>query len=203
MIRALTVHTFSTLIAFFGVALIAVPHALASSPEDVARSRTEAVASVLAQPDSPQRTEQLGRVIDQSLDFGQLAKLSLGRHWEERTDEEREEFLTLLRRLLQANYEDRLAGQRLDRDYTVTFEAGRTREDRAIVPATIRHKERSESVVYRLYRAEGQWRIYDLVIDDISLEEIYREGYVPIIEEDGWEELISLMQERIEELERL
>lgn len=175
--------------------------AVAATPNAVAESRTNAVARVLSEPASPQRTARLGAEIDQSIDFAHLASLSLGRHWAERTEEERVEFLTLLRRLLQANYEGRLAGNQLREDYTVTYEAARIRGERAVVPATIRHKERTEDVVYRLHRHEGQWKIYDLVIDDISLEETYREGYVPIIEEDGWDELISLMRERIEELE--
>ncbi len=194
-----------TLITIVTVALafvlVAAPQAMASTPEGVVQERTNAVADVLAQPESPSRTARLGAVIDESLDFAQLAKLSLGRHWEERTDEEREEFLTLLRRLLQANYEDRLSGHQVREDYTVSYEAARVRGDRAFVPATIRHQDRSEEVVYRLYRHEGEWRIYDLVVDDISLEETYREGYVPIIDEDGWDELIDLMRERVEELE--
>ena len=189
-----------TLVLLTGLLLISTT-AAASTPNAVAESRTEAVARILSEPAGPQRTARLGAEIDRSIDFAHLASLSLGRHWQERSEEEQVEFLSLLRRLLQANYEDRLSGQQLREDYTVTFEAGRERGDRAVVPATIRHKERTETVVYRLHRHDGQWKIYDLVIDDISLEETYREGYVPIIEEDGWDELISLMRERIEELE--
>lgn len=174
----------------------------AATPNDVVEQRTEAVAVVLAQPDSPERTERLAGTIDESLDFGFLAGLALGRHWQERSDEERQEFMELLRTLLQANYEDRLAGHELDDDYTIDFEEARTRGERAFVAARVVHEERTEDIVYRLYQDdEEQWRIYDLIVDDISLEETYRDGYVPIIEQHGWEELIRRMERRVEALE--
>ncbi len=175
--------------------------AAAASPDEVVKERTHAVATVLAMPDSPERTERLADTIDASLDFAFLASLALGRHWEERSDEERDEFMELLRTLLQNNYEDRITGREIDDDYTVDFQESRTRDDRAFVPAQIDYDERSESVVYRLYQSDEEWRIYDLIVDDISLEETYRDGYVPIIEDHGWEELIRRMQERVDQLE--
>jgi phospholipid transport system substrate-binding protein len=176
--------------------------ALASTPNEEVERQTQAVAEVLAQPESDNRTMLLATTVDEAIDFPYLASLALGEHWERRTEAEREEFLTLLRRLLLANYEDRLGGYQLDEDYTVEFEEGRQRGERAFVAAEITHKDRVEPVVYRLYRdADGDWQIYDLVVDDISLEETYREGYVPIIEDHGWEELIRRMQSRVDQLE--
>lgn len=175
--------------------------ALASTPEEVVKERTEAVAEALAEADSPERTVRLGEEIDQTLDFEYLAARAFGEHWEARTEEEREEFLDLLRRLLQANYSDRLGGHQLGEDYRIEYGEARVRGARAFVRAEVSHKDRKEAVVYRLHRDGDEWKIYDLVIDDISLEETYREGYLPIIEEDGWGELIDLMKERLEEME--
>ncbi len=176
--------------------------AVAAEPGEVVEDRTEAVATVLGQPESPERTAELSETIDASIDFEYLAGLALGEHWEERDEAEQEEFMVLLRRLLQANYEDRLGGYELDDDYQIIYEEQRVRDDRAFVPARIESDDRRESVVYRLYRNDqGQWVIYDVVVDDISLEETYRDGYVPIIEDKGWQELIRRMQSRVDALE--
>ena len=184
------------------IALLSSAAVWAASPNEVVEQRTEQVANVLSEPESPERTTRLAETIDESLDFAYLAGLALGEHWEERTDEERQEFMRLLRRLLLANYEDRLAGHQLDEDYTVDYEEARTRRDRAFVPAEVQTEKRTEPVVYRLYRHDEQgWTIYDVVIDDISLEETYREGYVPIIEEHGWQGLIDRMQRRVDQLD--
>lgn len=184
-----------------GVVLLWSGTAWAASPNEVVEERTEAVAEVLAQPDTPERTEALAEAIDDGLDFAFLAGLALGEHWEERTDEERDEFMELLRVLLQANYEDRLTGREIDDDYAVAYEEARTRDDRAFVEAEITYDDNVESVVYRLYRDDDGWRVYDLIVDDISLEETYRDGYVPIIEDHGWQELIDRMQERVDQLD--
>lgn len=175
--------------------------ALAATPEAVVQERTEAVAKVLAEPESPTRTARLAQEIDQTIDFNYLAARAFGEHWEVRTREEQEEFLTLLRRLLQQNYSDRFQGRQLGQDYRIAYEEARVRGRRAFVRAEITYRDRREAVIYRLHRDGNQWRIYDFVVDDISLEETYRDGYVPIIEEDGWEELIDLMKERLKEME--
>lgn len=176
--------------------------AWASSPGEVVEQRTEAVADVLAQPESAQRTEQLAETIDESLDFAYLAARALGEHWQQRSDEERREFMELLRRLLQHNYEDRLAGHVLDDDYTVEHSEPRVRDDRAFVESEFHYDDQEEVVMFRLHRDDGTWKVYDVVIDDITLEETYREGYVPIIENEGWEALIERMEQRLEKLER-
>ena len=182
--------------------LLTATVAWADSPDEEVERHTQAVANTLAQPETEHRSQLLAQNVDDAIDFPFLASLALGEHWERRSDAEREEFLTLLRRLLLANYEDRLAGYQLGEDYRVDFEESRQRGDRAFVAAEITHKDRVEPVVYRLHRdEEGDWRIYDVVVDDISLEETYREGYVPIIEDRGWDELIRRMQERVDQLE--
>lgn len=176
--------------------------AWADAPAEVVEERTAAIAKVLEKPDSEARNAELSRELNKTLDFAFLASQAFGEHWEARTPEERTEFLDLLQRMLQRSYEDRLSGRTLNEDYTITYGDERTRDSRAFVRGEVTREGKTYPVVYRLYRDGESWRIYDLVIDDISLEETYREGYVPIIEDSGWSELIRLMRERIEELEK-
>jgi phospholipid transport system substrate-binding protein len=51
-----------------------------------------------------------------------------------------------------------------------------------------------------LKKADG-WVIYDIVIDDISLVETYRDAYTEIIEKEGWDSLISRMEEKAAQLQ--
>lgn len=178
-------------------------NAFAAEPDQVVKQQTDKVVDILRKPASPARTKELVDAINTTIDFEELARRSLGEHWEARTAEEKAEFLGLLQRLLRSNYESQIGERQLRSDFKIEYTPARIRRERAFVRAQVQVGDRSEEVVYRLFKSEDDsWQIYDLVVDDISLEETYRDGYVPIIEEDGWAEFISLLKERVEEMER-
>ncbi|MBA2663936.1 MAG: ABC transporter substrate-binding protein [Bradymonadaceae bacterium] len=172
------------------------------SPKDFIQSRANEISAVLAEPDSPKRTERLTGAVHRTVDFSELASRALGEHWVKRTDVERQEFLDLLQRLLQANYSNQIEGRRLGKDYNIDFGEERIRDGRAVVRTNVTYNKKKHPVVYRLTQKKDAWVVYDIVIDDVSLEETYREGYTPIIEQDGWSGLIDLMKERLVELEK-
>lgn len=187
------------LTAFAIASLFALP-AFAGEPTDYVKERTQTVTDVLAKKDSKKRSKELEKVLGQTIDFEVLASRALGEHWEKRTEDEREEFLGLLMELLQANYQTKLEGRALGKDYTISYVDEKTREDKAIVKTSVEAKGESRPVDYRLLKKDGKWIIYDVVIDDISLEETYREAYTEIIKEEGWASLINRMKEKVEEI---
>lgn len=172
------------------------------TPLEVVKARSADLTTILGEPDSAARSERVNKALYETVDFGELATRALGKHWTNRTEAERTEFLDLLQRLLQANYSKQLSGRKLGKDYTLEYGDERIRDDRAVVKMTVKYDKKKHPVTYRLTQKGNSWVVYDLVIDDVSLEETYREGYVPIIEEDGWDGLITLMKERLAELEK-
>ena len=174
------------------------------SPTAFIQRQTDDVTELLAQEASPERAEQYSAKVQEIVDFRMLASQALGEYWEARTEQEREEFLSLLQQLLEANYKRRLEGQTVGEDFTVDYLDTRQRGDRAIVDTLIIWGEGAEertSVSYKLARQAGGWTIYDIVIDDVSLVASYRDSYTQVIREEGWEVLIEKMEARIEELE--
>lgn len=185
--------------AFLITGTLALP-AFAGTPTEHVKERTEAVTSVLSKKESAKRAKELEKILDATIDFRELASRALGEHWTARTEEEQAQFLSLLQELLQANYETKLQGRTLGEDYEIVYESEKSREEKAIVKTQIVVKEESRPVDYRLLRKDGKWVIYDVVIDDISLEETYRESYTEIIKEEGWDSLINRMKERVKEI---
>jgi len=181
------------------VGLLVGGDAWAGPATDYVKSKTDEIARLVGTKASKKRDEQLRKVINSTIDFRELASRSLGKHWEARTAEEQDEFLALLQELLSANYETRLSGKSFkSNEYTIKYSDERVRGDRAIVKSNVSYKSDTRPVDYRLLK-KSDWVIYDVVIDDISLEETYREAYVEIIESDGWAELIRLMKEKVAE----
>lgn len=174
---------------------------LAATPTQFIQGTTDQVSGILSRPESPGRSDELQKAVEGAVDFREMASRALGKHWNARSQAEQTEFLELLQRMLQASYAQKLQGYQLGKDYAVTYGKERLREGRATVPTTVSRGKESYPVVYRLMDKGGQWVIYDIIIDEISLEETYRDGYVPIIEKNGWPTLVSRMKERIAELE--
>lgn len=185
------------------IALVAVmgTPAFAGEPSDFIKEQSVEVTKLLRQKESKKRAEKFSKKINDVVDFELLASRALGEHWEKRTPEEQQEFLTLLQALLQENYRSQLEGRVLGEDYDIEYVEEKVRGDRAIVRTLVTWEEGKRPVEYKLEKKEaGNWVVYDIVIDDVSLEETYRESYTAIIEEEGWETLISRMKERLEEL---
>ena len=52
------------------------------------------------------------------------------------------------------------------------------------------------SVVYRLHRIDGKWRIYDVVAENISLVNNYRSQFNRVIAKSSFEELLKSMKQK-------
>ena len=71
----------------------------------------------------------------------------------------------------------------------------------ALVKVDVVLKDGKKPLVYKLLQRGGSWVVFDIVIDDISLEETYSEDYTAIIVDEGWPALIQKMKDRVKELE--
>ena len=177
--------------------------AFAMTPMEYVKKHTDDVTKLLEEEESAERSRKFSQKAQEIIDFRTLASRALGEHWDKRSEEEQQQFLDLLQELLEANYKRKLEGQKIGEDYTIAYEEAKQREDRAIVRTRVRWGEgdkKQKPVEYKLMNKEDGWIAYDVVIDDISLEETYRESYTEIIEDEGWEALIQKMKDKIEEL---
>jgi phospholipid transport system substrate-binding protein len=108
-----------------------------------------------------------------------MARRSLGAHWRRRTPAEQEEFAKLFRAFLEKVYSDKIGlydGER------VVFGRETFEQDHAQVESTvINAKSEQISVVYRVKRTDGKWKVYDAVIENISIVNNYRSQFDRVI----------------------
>jgi phospholipid transport system substrate-binding protein len=175
--------------------------AFAGAPTDYVKARTAVVSEILGKPDSKARAAELQAALAETVDFRELASRALKGHWEKRTAAEQQEFLDLLQRMLRANYQNKLQGKQLNKDYKLEYVDERTRREMALVKVDIILSDGKKPVTYKLLQRDQSWIVFDIVVDDISLEETYREDYTAIIQDEGWSSLIQKMKDRVAELE--
>lgn len=173
------------------------------SPMEFIKDHADEVTELLAQEESEERAEKFSEKANEIIDFRMLASRALEGYWEERSEEEQDEFMSHLQELLEANYKRKLEGYELGEDYEIEYLEEKQRDDRAIVKTKVAWGEsakKQKPVEYKLAKKEDGWIIYDVVTDGASLEETYREAYTEIIEDEGWDTLIEKMESKIEKL---
>jgi phospholipid transport system substrate-binding protein len=190
----------SILVVLAGVALGPATAALADAPTAELRRYTDRVLEVLRSPDlSP--TERRAMVRDLAIhafDVRETARRALGAHWQRRTPAERDEFVQVFRELLEVTYVSRIdeyGGERVD--YTSEKIDG----DSAVVRANIITRSGTAvPVESRLNQTGGQWRIYDILVENVSLVGNYRSQFDRVIRTRSYEELVKRLRERVAEL---
>jgi phospholipid transport system substrate-binding protein len=185
-----------------GCVLLAVIPAWAGAPTESLRRSVDQVLEILqdpalkAKPD--ERRAALRRAIEPSFDFAQTARLALGRHWRDRTEQERKQFVTLFGDLLELTYFSRIeayAGEK------VVYLGDSVESDFATVRTRIiTKKEQEVPVDYRMRKVDSRWVVYDIIIENIGLVQNYRSQFNTIIQTSSYQELIKKIEARLAEL---
>ena len=137
---------------------------------------------------------QLAEVIYPRFDFAEMAKRSLGPHWGRRTAEEQQEFVKIFAGLLGRSYADNIESYS---SQNVLYTREVEDKDYAEVDTKIVADKRADvSINYKLHSVNKQWKVYDLVIENISLVNNYRSQFDRVIARSSFEDLLRIMKEK-------
>ena len=172
----------------------------AGEPLEVVKTAAEKAIQLLADPrlqaqdKKQERIERLKEILNPIFDFKEMAKRALGAHWRRRTPAEQEEFVKLFRDFLERSYSDKV---NLYDGQKVIFGREAVENDFAQVESTvINTKGEQIAVVYRLHRADGKWKVYDALVENVSIVNNYRSQFERILSKSSFDELKKLLQEK-------
>ena len=137
---------------------------------------------------------RLTEVIYPRFDFTEMAKRSLGSHWGRRSAEEQREFVKVFTGLLGRTYADSI-----ESNSTQSILYTREIEDKdyaEVDTKIVTDKDEEVSINYKLHSVNNEWKVYDLVIEDITLVNNYRSQFDRVIARSSFEELIRVMKEK-------
>jgi len=188
--------------AVLGVALliaVAVP-SYGGAPSDQMRSTIEKVLAVLKDPSlkagakKSERLDQLRQAIYPKFDFAEMAKRSLGAQWQRRSPEEQREFVKLFTDLLENAYFDNIETYDGEK---VAITGDKQDQNFAEVNSKITTKKGEEIAVnYKLRQVGSDWKVYDVVIENISLVNNYRSQFNRVIAQSSFEDLLRRMKDK-------
>lgn len=176
---------------------LALPPAAGARPAAQLQDHIGRVLAVLADtartPDD--RLAAVRALAADVFDYAEAGRQALGRHWQERGPAERQEFVRLFTELIERGYLARIGDYRGEQ---VQVRGERVEGDGAVVRARIVTADGTEvDVDFRMRPgAAGRWRVWDVVIDGVSLVASYRAQFNKILRTSSWEALLARLRGR-------
>lgn len=173
-------------------------YSIAGEPTNQVKQTVDAVIDVLKNKEmkkpgkAEQRRTKIREVVGGRFDFREMAKRSLAQNWNKRTPEEQKEFVSLYSDLLENAYIRKIEKYE---DEKVVYGEEKTDGTYASVKTNIvTTKEVSIPIEYRLLREDSQWKVYDVVIEGVSLVNNYRNQFNSILRSGSYEDLVKRLK---------
>ena len=145
--------------------------------------------------------EVVEEIILPIIDFGGVSRLILARHWRTATPEQRERFVNAFRGMLVRTYALQMADH-LDKDIRVLPNRSNQDERMAQVATEIvmGQGQSNLSVIYSLRPVDGEWKVFDLTVEGLSLVGNFRTNFGAEVERQGLDRLIARLEQGDESL---
>ncbi len=143
--------------------------------------------------------QKLRDIINPMFNYQEMGKRALGKKdWLSRSNEERKEFIDLFGKLLENSYASKIESYQ---DETIEYGDEVVKGKYAMVKTKIIRKDDSINVDYKLINRGKDWRVYDFVIEDVSMIRNYRSQFSKIIRKDSFQVLLNKMSKKLGDLE--
>jgi phospholipid transport system substrate-binding protein len=174
--------------------------ATAGPPSDQLMQSVQKIQAILSDPalkgegKAQERRQKLREAINTRFDFEEMAKRSLGPEWQKRSPEEQKEFVRSFTALLEGAYFDqlesyngekvRLVNERQDKDFA------------EVSTKILNNKGEDFSINYRLQDINGDWKIFDVVVENISLVNNFRSQFNRVLAKSSYADLVQTMNQK-------
>ena len=149
--------------------------------------------------DQQARRAALRKTIDERFNYRQMVMRSLAKNWDARSGQERQEFIALFKSLLENSYANKLEAYRDEKiNYLDEIIKGRY----ALVKTEVVRRSSTIGVDYKLINENGNWKVYDFVIEGVSMIRNYRSQFTKIIRRDSYEVLVQKLKEKINNIKQ-
>lgn len=177
------------------------------TPLALVHQTTEQAVAVLRNPSlqgeahAQKRAEKFWGVVLPKFDSQEIAKRCLSVHWTGLNETQQKEFVNLFIELVKHSYQGTL--ERYAKDAQFSFDHERIEGDSAEVETQIlspSSEEKTLSLNYRLHRTGGKWLIYDIVAENVSLVQNYRNQFSRILKDSSYDGLVQALRKKIQDL---
>jgi len=144
------------------------------------------------------KLDEISAIINEIFDWEELSRRTLGREWKKFTPDQQKEFMTLFEQLLKGIYADRIlayTSEKIEFGKETELTKGRMEVESYIITTD----NKKVPLFYRLTDKSGQWRVYDVVIEGVSMVKNYRGQFRQILSNKKPEDLLQTLREKVQE----
>jgi phospholipid transport system substrate-binding protein len=177
--------------------------ACAGEPTEAIRGTIDEVLRILAdkqlkQPSKAnERRQLLETVVGERFDYHEMSRRSLGAPWNNLSDKEKEEFVSLFQTLLVNTYADKVESYSGE---GVQYVNERREKEYAEVRTKVLTGKTEIPLDYRLLNKGSAWRVYDVVVDGVSLVNNYRGQFSKILRTSSYADLVDQLRKKSDKI---
>ena len=191
-----------TLIAMIVILSLFVPvFAYAGAALETVKGHVDRVLEVLRDPalksESAKKIkkDRIRAISVKMFDFPELSRRTLARSWERFNPDQQKEFIELYRSLLEDAYADKIL---LYTDEKIVFSKEVQLSEKTVeVQSTVIRKTGEIPIYYRVILKDGVWKVYDVVIEGVSLISNYRSQFREILSNKPPESLLDTLRKKV------
>jgi phospholipid transport system substrate-binding protein len=176
---------------------LCVPAYSAPDPMDTVKSYISEGMEIVGNKSLGRDTKikKIEALYEKMVDEEELARRSLGRYWKNLTPAQQKEFIPLFRRVLENAYIDKILSY--NNEKIVFSKQSRTSGNMAEVNSKVITASKEIPITYRVIMKNGDWKVYDFVIENISLVQNYRSQFNAILAKETPAQLIETLKKKI------
>jgi len=143
------------------------------------------------------KSDKILPVYEAMFDDVELSKRALARNWNNLTIPQRQEFVKLFRQMLEKAYGDKITSYN---DEKVLFDRETMLSANiAEIKTRIVASSREIPVNYMMIQKNGVWKVYDVVVENVSLVQNYRTQFNEILAKNTTDQLIEILRKKVKE----
>jgi len=173
----------------------------AGAPLDTAQTNVNKVLDVLRDPklkgESAKgiKKEKLEAIYEQMFDEVELSMRTLGRNWTKLNPAQQQEFIRLYRQILEKAYIDKILSYTNEK--IVFSKENMVSKNQAEVQTKVITSSKEIPIFYKVILKNGTWKVYDVVIENVSLVQNYRSQFNSILTKNTPDQLLEILRKKV------
>lgn len=173
--------------------------AVAGGPTEAMKMTIDEVLGIIQDkelkqaPRAEERRKRLEQAVENRFDYQEMSRRALGAPWSTLEDKDKQEFVALFKTLLANSYADKVETYSGE---GVQYLNERTEKDYAEVRTKMLTGKTEIPLDYRLFNKGVEWRVYDVVVDGVSLVSNYRGQFSKILRSSTFPDLLEQLRKK-------